>query len=29
MLLTFDKHDKIQVLAKFKKNSVDGVESHP
>ena len=27
-MLTFDKHDKIQVLAKFKKDSVDSVESH-
>ena len=28
ILSTFDKHDKTQLLAKFKKNSVGGVQSH-
>ena len=26
--MTFDKHDKAQLLAKFKNNSVGGVQSH-
>ena len=28
ILSTSDKHDKMQLLAKFKKNSVHGVQSH-